>query len=205
MYIESLTLGLFYTNCFIVWNDDRDAFVIDPGSEPERIQNIIAAHDLAPRAVLLTHAHVDHIGAVPAIAANYGLPVILNPDDLPIYQSPENAFLPLVPPVPGLPATQPAFEEKIPGLEYTVLKLPGHTPGGVGYYFEGDRKLIAGDTLFQSSIGRTDLPGGDWTTLDRSIREVLYPLPADVEVFPGHGPPTTIGREMTENPFVRTT
>ena len=203
MQLHSLCLGPLMTNCYIVWNDDRQALIIDPANDADQIIAFIESEQLVPRAILLTHSHIDHIVAVPAVARKYELQVYLDPDDLIIYNSPRNDFPPFLERVEDLPETLAQLDLQIDGLAYEVIRTPGHSPGSVGFLFADDKLMISGDTLFQSSIGRTDLPGGDSTALVDSIRNVLYRLPPEIVVHPGHGPATTIATEMATNPFVR--
>ena len=203
MQLHVLCLGPLFTNCCIVGNADGQAYIIDPANDADRIIDVIDTAGLTPRAVLLTHAHFDHIAALPAVASRYDLPVWLDPDDLPVYESPMNCFPPEIPAVERLPDTVSELDIAIDGLDYEILRTPGHSPGSVGFYFPGHKMLIGGDTLFQSSIGRSDLPLGDGELLLHSIRTVLYKLPSETIVHPGHGPATTIGQEMLTNPFVR--
>jgi glyoxylase-like metal-dependent hydrolase (beta-lactamase superfamily II) len=203
MQLHSLCLGPLMTNCYIVWNDDRQALIIDPANDADQIIAFIESEQLVPRAILLTHSHIDHIVAVPAVARKYELQVYLDPDDLIIYNSPRNDFPPFLERVEDLPETVAQLDLQIDGLAYEVIRTPGHSPGSVGFLFADDKLMISGDTLFQSSIGRTDLPGGDSTALVDSIRNVLYRLPPEIVVHPGHGPATTIATEMGTNPFVR--
>jgi glyoxylase-like metal-dependent hydrolase (beta-lactamase superfamily II) len=191
------------TNCYLVWNDAGQAYVIDPSGEAEVILAAIDERQLDVKAILLTHAHVDHISALPQVSSAFDVPVYLHNSDLGLYRSPHNCFPPWLPAVQGLPATVDELDIEIDGLAYGTLETPGHTPGGVSFYFADSATVFAGDTLFQRSIGRTDLPGGDMPTLAASIRNVLYTLPGATTVFPGHGPATAIGEERAANPFVR--
>jgi glyoxylase-like metal-dependent hydrolase (beta-lactamase superfamily II) len=199
--MECIPVGFLEVNCYLVWADGAaSALVIDPGAEPAKIEAALARHGLKPAAVLLTHGHVDHIGAVGALAAKHGIPVWLHPAEMTLYRSPANALSPWIPAVRDLP--EPAGEiPSVPGLAFSVLETPGHTRGGVCYYFADSATVFTGDTLFAGSVGRTDLPGGDAATLQRSIQKLLE-LPPETAVFPGHGEPTTIGDEATGNPFI---
>ena len=204
MKILTIPVGPLATNCHCVFLEtNRRLFVIDPGDDSEAIlKGVRSLPDFESAQILLTHAHVDHISAAGAVAA--ALPaerVILDPADLPLYRSPENAILPFLPAPADLPETTAPESSS----DFTAIPLPGHSPGGTGYLFTeaGKRALFAGDSLFAGSIGRTDLWGGDYDELLKSIREQIFTLPPDTEVFPGHGESTTVGREREENPYLQ--
>ena len=201
MQCELLALGPLETNSMVLWNARNEALIIDP-ADAEPLLAFVRAHGLTPRGVLLTHAHFDHLCGLPGVVAAWPVPVVLSPADDFIYRSPTNALPPLIPPLLGLPATVPALPATPAGLEFETLSTPGHTPGGVAYHFPAEHRAFVGDTLFLGSIGRHDFPGGDLTQLLHSIRNVLFRLEDNTEVWPGHGPPTTIGREKRHNPFV---
>lgn len=194
------TVGVFETNCYYVFpRNDGPLFIIDPGGEPEKLYANIAQFPAKQYAILLTHAHVDHISGAGVLAKKLGLDSIyVPPDDLPLYQSRENALLPFIPPAEQLP--EAVWPPKY--MDFTIIRTPGHTRGGVCYYFESMNALFSGDTLFSGSIGRTDLPGGDFDAIMRSIREKLLILPENLRVFPGHGEETTIGIEKSFNPYL---
>lgn len=199
-----LPVGLLGVNCYLVWDEHSSTgLVIDPGDEPERITGMIRQQGVTPRAILLTHAHVDHIRGVGGVAAAFAIPVWLHPADRPLYASPANALPPWLPAAEGLPAPCPELPA-LPELPVRVLHTPGHTPGGVCYHLPAAGMLFTGDTLFQDSIGRTDLPGGDAAALLRSIRTQLLPLPPATRVCPGHGAETTLGAEAAANPYLAT-
>ncbi|MBT3375986.1 MAG: MBL fold metallo-hydrolase [Lentisphaerae bacterium] len=200
--IRTFPVGMLQVNCYVVWAPPSTAAaVIDPGDDAEEILAFLEQESLTAAAVLLTHAHVDHIGGVPGIARATGVPVYVHAEDVPLYTSPENALPPWVPAAVGLPKPVTA-PPTIEGLTFDVLHTPGHTPGGVCFYFADDDLLISGDTLFAGSIGRTDLPGGDMATLMGSLQRVIADVPTDTVVYPGHGPTTTIGRERASNPYI---
>ncbi len=201
--IHTLPLGMLETNCYVVVNDAGDAVIVDPGADPAVVAMFLKREKLTPHAILLTHAHFDHIGAVPGLVERFALPVVLAAGDGPLYHSPHNAMPPLLGPVANLPPTQATLPPNLPvGLAPELLPTPGHSPGGTSYHFAAAAVLFSGDVLFRASVGRHDLPGGDWDTLVRSIREVLYRLPPATTVYPGHGDPTTIAAEREGNPFV---
>lgn len=187
----TMAVGSFEVNCSILERDDG-VWIVDPGAEAERIVAAIEKTGAAPKAILLTHAHFDHIGAVPALQRKYpSLPVYLAPADFPVVTHPMNQYPPDYPAI-AAPANLRDCHE-LAGVE--VIDTPGHTPGGVCYHFADDGLLLSGDTLFAGSYGRTDLPGGDFDTLMKSL-ERLSKLPASTLVVPGHGMFTTIEREF---------
>ncbi|MCF7853986.1 MAG: MBL fold metallo-hydrolase [Candidatus Pacebacteria bacterium] len=202
MLTERIVVGLLQVNCYVAWNDEtRDALIIDPGEEPERIAQRIRRLELMPRGILLTHGHVDHIRAVPKLVEAYSCPVMLHANDSSLYHSNDNELPPWLPPAVDLPEPTDVPRD-FADLAFDVLHTPGHTPGGCSFYFPRAGLVFSGDTLFQLGVGRTDLCGGDMDTLLRSVRDVLFSLPAETTVYPGHGDATTIGYEKRNNPFV---
>ena len=190
---KTIAVGTFEENCSVY-----NGYIVDPGAEAERI--VAALEGARPKAILLTHAHFDHIGAIGELQKRYpGLPVYVHPLDAKIITHPLNNFPPDYPPV-KMPENITWDLEKLEGCQ--VIETPGHTPGGVCYHFPGDKLLFSGDTLFNFSIGRTDLPGGDMPTLMASLRK-LEQLPDDTIVIPGHGGITSIGLEKSGNPFLQ--
>lgn len=205
MRIWSKALTPFASNCYILaCTETGEAAVVDPGEPDPWIKQVLRAENLTPKLIILTHGHVDHIGGVQWVQSFTDAPVLIHPDDAPMLSDPErNGSLFFGPPVtaPGpdryLSEAEPVTLGK---LSLQVIHTPGHSPGGVSLYTPGH--LIAGDTLFAGSIGRTDLPGGDYATLIRSIREKLFVLPPETVVYPGHMGTTTIGDEALYNPFL---
>lgn len=200
--ILSVTVGVFETNCYLVYPVEKGPlYIIDPGGDAEKIIEA-ASHfpDPSEKMILFTHAHVDHITAAGEVASALDISdVYLHPADLVLYNSPENALVPFIPAAHDLPHVQWPPQTEL----FSIIPTPGHTPGGVCYYFESINALFSGDTLFSSSIGRTDLPGGDYDSIIKSIRSKLLPLPDDLKVFPGHGEHTTIGIERSFNPYLK--
>lgn len=200
----TISTGTFEVNCTILTRDG-EALVVDPGGEAERIAALIRKEGAVLKAILLTHAHFDHIGGVKDLLEEFpGVPVYIGEADIPVVSHPFNQLPPDYPPCAPFPGMRPASEA--PGME--TIPTPGHTPGGVCYFIrdfapgaETPHLLLSGDTLFAGSIGRTDLPGGDMATLSRSL-EKLKALPSDTLVVPGHGPETTLEREKAGNPFL---
>lgn len=189
-----ISTGVYAENCYIVKAGDREAVVIDPGDDAGEILDLLDRNGLRAAAVLLTHGHWDHIGAVPDVADAFQAPVMLHEADLPLLQ--EWA------PREVRPARFLRHGDRVAcgGLTVQVLHTPGHTPGSICLL--AGRRLFSGDTLFKGSVGRTDFPGGSAEALQLSIRDCLLPLPDDVEVYPGHGEPSTVGYERRYNPFL---
>jgi len=200
MEIKTLPVGPFGTNCYLAWLAETETLcVIDPGAEPLSIAGEAKKFPAKRTVILLTHAHVDHISGLGKLCEMlHPDAVYLDADDLKLYHSPLNALEPWFPAAENLPATteNPAVEEM------KILKLPGHSRGGAGFYFPADQVLFSGDSIFAGSIGRTDLPGGDWKALQKSLKEVVLQLPDDTSIRPGHGPATTVGYEKATNPYL---
>lgn len=210
MRIWSSELGDFGTNCYIIACEETgESAVIDPGAEDPWLRQTLTQHGLKPAWVLLTHGHLDHIGGIHLVKALTGAKVAVHGDDAAMLTDPRlNGSLlfgmPVQAPPPDL-LLRDGDEIQVGNLCFTVIHTPGHTWGGIGLYYQpaqGPGHLFAGDTLFAGSIGRTDLPGGDHGTLINSIRTRLLTLPAETNVYPGHGPTTTIGDEAEYNPFL---
>jgi glyoxylase-like metal-dependent hydrolase (beta-lactamase superfamily II) len=195
-------------NCSIFGDEQtREAIVVDPGDNIEDILAILAKHDLKVKAIVITHAHIDHIGGAAKLKAATGAPVHMNQNDQELYDGLDiqAGWLGMRPPS-RTEIDSPAREGDsltLGDAAFHVLETPGHTQGSISIWIPAQNKLVAGDTLFRDSIGRTDLPGGDGRQILRSIHTKLLTLPEDAEVIPGHGPNTTIGREKQRNPFLR--
>ena len=204
MTVHSFTLGPLENNCFVVENDKR-CIIIDVPMGIEPLIAFIKNRKLDPEAVLLTHGHFDHIGGLAELKQNRKIPIYIYRDDAPFLVDDDlNGSVFFGFPGCSTPADK-TFEDgqvlEIAGMKIKVLHTPGHTAGGVCFLIEKD--LFAGDTLFNSGVGRTDLPGGSMKAIKDSIRSKLFKLPPDTRVYPGHGPETTIDFEMKSNPFVR--
>jgi len=197
MKFKTVTVGLYEVNCTLAI-DGADAWVVDPGADEEAIVKAAEAEGAKIAGILLTHAHFDHIGAIPGIKARFPeAPVYVHPSDEVMFGHPFNRLPPEYPSFPKPAGVVDA--RKFPLAE--VIETPGHTPGGVCYYFKEDGILLSGDTLFAGSVGRTDFPGGSMTTLVESLKK-LKALPDLTKVIPGHGPSTTIGEEKGSNPYL---
>ena len=197
--LQTIVLRFLSVNCYLVSDEASGrALIVDPGSSPELIRQAIEKSHLKPEGILLTHAHVDHISAVPEIAAAYSIPVWLHKNDLPLYSSKENSLLPWMQSVPNLP--RPVEECPTAGLDFRILHTPGHSKGSCCFYFPHERFILTGDTLFCGTYGRTDFPGGSLAEIMDSIKNKLLKLPEGVVVYPGHDRTTTIGEEL-ENPM----
>ena len=188
-----LPTGMYEENCYIVKVGDGEAAVIDPGDDADKILDLLEQKGLRAVTILLTHCHWDHIGAVPDVAEAFNAPVILHEAD--------HALLREWAPREVQPGRFLQHGDKVPcgGIVFDVLHTPGHTPGSL--CLRAGNRLFTGDTLFKGTVGRTDFPGGSAEALQASIRDNLLPLPDDVEVYPGHGDPSTIGNERRYNPF----
>lgn len=227
---EILPVGLLQCNCMILGDPrSREAIVIDPGDETGRILEILELHRLKVRSIVSTHTHIDHVGGLAALHRATGAPVLIHEDDLDLYRHLDVQAQWLGVPTPETMPLRDFISEgdliRWGNFFAEVLHTPGHTPGSISLVVRAsesttpaeqiagkkmsplislpDSRLISGDTLFNRSIGRTDLPGGSFPQILRSIRDKLYVLPEQTVVYPGHGEPTTIGEERERNPFVR--
>jgi glyoxylase-like metal-dependent hydrolase (beta-lactamase superfamily II) len=194
-------------NCSILGDPvTGEAIVVDPGDDIDEIVAILGRHKLTVKAIAVTHAHIDHIGGANKLRALTGAPVYMNEADafLADRLSEQAAWLGVdTPENPGIDmAAREGDILRAGSVEAHVLHTPGHSPGSISLFLPAEQKLIAGDTLFKGSVGRTDLPGGDFSQLARSIRGKLYTLPDATIVFPGHGDATDIATEKRSNPFV---
>lgn len=208
MIHEVLPVGLLACNCSIIGDEvTHEAIVIDPGDDISRILQILERHVLKVNMIVITHAHIDHIGGAAKLRKLTGAPVYMNEADEVLAANLDIQAGWLGVETPENPGIDKASREgdilRAGGVEALVLHTPGHTPGSIALFIPEEKKLIAGDTLFRGSVGRTDLPGGDSRAIARSIRGKLYTLPDDVVVTTGHGEETTIGEEKASNPFVR--
>ncbi|MBI4462594.1 MAG: MBL fold metallo-hydrolase [Acidobacteria bacterium] len=209
MIHEVIPVGLLACNCQIVADaDTREALVVDPGDEVERIEEILGRHQLQVKYIVSTHAHIDHVGGLARLRERTGAPVLLHPDDLWLYQNvalQAQMFGFSAPPITQVDIPLRAGDTlKWGRLLAHVLHTPGHSPGSVSLYLpEPEKKLLAGDTLFAGSIGRTDLWGGSYEGILRSIHDQLLIHDPATRVYPGHGPETTLADEREHNPFLQ--
>lgn len=208
MIRETLPVGPLQCNCTVLGDEATGAAtVIDPGAEIARIMAILAKHNLHLKQIVVTHAHIDHIAGALALKEATGAPVLYNQADLPLVAMMEvqAGWLGVPTPEVAPPDHSPADGEALAtgNLQAHLLHTPGHTEGSLCVYLPAESLLLAGDTLFAGSVGRTDLPGGHTGKLLGSIRDRLLPLPDATVVVPGHGQETTIGRERASNPFLR--
>jgi hydroxyacylglutathione hydrolase len=208
MIHEILPVGMLQCNCSIFGDElSHEAIVIDPGDNIEDILDVLQKHSLKVKAIVITHAHIDHIGGAAKLKALTGAPVHMNQEDAELYDRLDVQAGWLGMETPERTAIDTAAREgdslKLGNAEFQVLHTPGHTQGSISLWIPTENKLVAGDTLFRDSIGRTDLPGGDGRQILRSIHNKLLTLPSEAIVIPGHGPNTTIGREKERNPFLR--
>ncbi len=202
-----MILGMVETNCYIVSNDEtREAVIIDPADNAQRIFDYISEKQLKPLAILLTHGHFDHILAVPEVRDRYGIQVWLSEQENELMRDPQLNGCDMIGErisISGDCFVRDGQRLTFGGMVFEVTATPGHTAGSVCYYMPQVKKLFAGDTLFEGSVGRTDLPTGSMSQLVRSIREKLFvQYEDDTQVLPGHGGATTLGFEKKYNPFL---
>jgi hydroxyacylglutathione hydrolase len=208
MILETFPVGPLHCNCTIVGDEvTHDAMVVDPGDNIPEILSRLQKHGLTLRQIVVTHAHIDHVGGAAHLRKLTGAPVVMNQQDLALLGMMEMQAGWLGVPTPEVAPPDASAEEGLRvglvAFPAQVLHTPGHTPGSICLLFPDQDLLLAGDTLFAGSIGRTDLPGGDGRQILRSLRDRLLALPDTTRVLPGHGPETTIGEERQSNPFLQ--
>jgi hydroxyacylglutathione hydrolase len=209
MQIHRIVAWVADTNCWVVANDRGEALLVDAPPDPDRIGAYLAERDLSVAGIVLTHGHIDHTGGAGKLSAQSGAVTYVHPDDdfltlHPVEQL-QSMFGVAPPGSYDVPTTIVGLSHgqrvEIAGVSLEVRHTPGHTPGHCCLYWEDEGVLFTGDQLFAGSVGRTDLPGGSWEQLMSSMRDRVMDLADDVDVLPGHGPETTIGRERSTNPF----
>lgn len=207
MIFDTVVVGALGVNCFILGCEaTREGIVVDPGDEVDRILACVEQHGLKLIAIVNTHGHFDHIGGNGALKRHCAIPLYIHQADAPMLGRVAQVAGMYGLPGENSPEADGFLEDgmllSFGNCQLRVIHTPGHTPGGCCLYLEQERKLISGDTLFADGVGRTDLPGGSHAQLVQSIRERLFCLPDQVQVYPGHGPATTIGHEKRHNPYL---
>ena len=206
MIIEQLPLGPIQANCFIVGcKETKEAVVIDPGDEADKILMTLAKKALKVKKIINTHGHFDHVGANRRLKEVTGAKLMIHSQDVPLLSQSAASAKAWGMRADNSPAPDKTLEDgdiiTFGNLSLTVIHTPGHSPGGISLYGQG--AVFVGDTLFRGSVGRTDFPGGDFDTLIKSIQQKIFGLPEDTKVYPGHMGPTTVGTEKRNNPFCR--
>ena len=203
--IKSMTLGMVATNCYLIINKEtKEALLIDPADNALRISNVIEENVCTLKAILLTHGHFDHIMALNELKKRYNVPVYAHEEEEDVLKQSSLNMSGMIGQIYTTQAdiyVKDGEHLKLAGLDIIVLHTPGHTKGGVCYYLPEEKVLMSGDTLFHCSIGRTDFPTGSMSQLVRYVKEQLFVLPDDVQVYPGHDSVTSIGYEKQYNPF----
>ena len=208
MIHEMLPVGPLQCNCSVIGDETtREAMVIDPGDDIEDVAAIISKHNLKVKQIVITHAHIDHVGGAMKLRTATGAPILLNQNDYALLKmiDVQATWVGMESPGEVKIDAELAHGENLSAgsLSANVLHTPGHSEGSVCLYFPTEKLLIAGDTLFAGSIGRTDLPGGSFEKIMRSLHQRVLALPDDTVVIPGHGPKTTIGDEREGNPYLK--
>jgi hydroxyacylglutathione hydrolase len=208
MILEMLTVGPFQENCYVIGDEETGVgAIVDPGDEATRIALAVEQTNLEISQILITHAHIDHVGAVAALVDEYSCPVLMHAEAEPMLKQLPTQALMMGLRFGKVPAVDHHIEDEevleVGGLKLASLYTPGHAPGHLAFYVESEGVAFAGDALFAGSVGRTDLFGGNMEVLLRSITERLLTLPDETKVYPGHGPATTIADERTRNPFLQ--
>jgi len=205
---EIFPVGPLQCNCSVIGDEaSREAVVIDPGDDIDRVLLALQRHRLTLKQILITHGHIDHVGGAMKLKHATGAPILMHANDQMQLQLLDQMATWIGVPSPGPVTIDATLADQTPiqigELKAQAIHTPGHTEGSTCIYFPSEKKLIAGDTLFAGSIGRTDLPGGDFQKIISSLHERVLTLPEDTIVIPGHGPATSIGEEKQSNPYMR--
>ena len=208
MIHEIIPVGPLQCNCSVIGDEaSHEAIVIDPGDDVEQVLSLVRKHNLQVKQIVITHAHIDHVGGAMKLRTASGAPILLNQNDYALLKMLDVQAAWIGMPTPGKVEIDHSLGQadtvKAGSLAAQVLETPGHTEGSICLYFPLEKKLIAGDTLFAGSIGRTDLPGGSYQKILHSLHDRVLALPDETVVVPGHGPLTTIGEERESNPFLQ--
>lgn len=211
LHIERFTFNPFQENTYLIINEKKDCWIVDPGmyddAEYQQLTHYISQHQLKPQAIINTHAHIDHIFGVQRLKKDYQLSFSIHDKDLPVLQNAVGSAMMFGLDFNQTPSVESYLKEttsySLGDDEVEIRFTPGHSPGSVVFFYAPGNWVIAGDVLFQGSIGRTDLPGGNFDTLIQSIRQQLFTLPENTTVYPGHGPATSIAQEKEYNPFLQ--
>jgi hydroxyacylglutathione hydrolase len=207
MILERLTVGPFQENCYVIGDEETgEGVIVDPGDEAARIALAVEQTGLEVSGILITHTHIDHVGAVAALVDEYACPVLMHAEAEPMLKQLPTQAMMMGLRFGRMPTVDRHIEDEevleVGGLKLESLYTPGHAPGHLAFYAEREGFVLSGDALFAGSVGRTDLFGGDMEVLMRSINERLMTLPDETRVLSGHGPETTIGDERAHNPFL---
>jgi hydroxyacylglutathione hydrolase len=211
LHLQTFTFNAFQENTYIIINAERQCWIVDPGmyeaEENKVFFNYISDNGLNPQAIINTHAHLDHIFGVQACIDRYKIPFLLHELEQPVLKNAVASAMLFGFSLVNVPKPDGFIKDSedlnVSNDKLNILFTPGHSPGSIVFYYPEDNWVVGGDVLFNGSIGRTDLPGGDFPTLAESIKSKLFVLPDDTVVYPGHGPATTIGSEKKYNPFLR--
>ena len=205
MLLKTLLVGELETNCYVLSDEkNKQAMIIDPGGDFPDIEKYILEQNLKVKYIVLTHGHIDHIGALAQLKQMTKAQVMIHKKDSEMLSNPaSNLSLFANQPIDSCPADgflEEGDQVTIGDIKFEVIHTPGHTPGGISLWT--DKMIFSGDTIFFRSVGRTDLPGGSWDQLIKSIKQKILTKDDDTVIYPGHGPPTTVGEEKTQNPFL---